>query len=70
MVGREVPAQTYAVFEVHGLQDIGPTYHYILSEWFPASGYAPANGPDFELYPEGFMAPDDTLYIYFPVEKV
>jgi predicted transcriptional regulator YdeE len=69
MVGRDVPAQTYVVFESHGLSDIHHTYRQI-EEWFPTSGYQPGTGPDFELYPEDFN-PDDPqslLYIYFPVK--
>jgi AraC family transcriptional regulator len=69
MVGREVPAQTYAVFELHGLSEIHSTYHHI-NEWFPTSGYEPGNGPDFELYPQDFNPedPQSRMYIYFPVK--
>jgi predicted transcriptional regulator YdeE len=69
MVGKEVPAQTYVVFEVHGIKDIGGTYDKILKEWLPSSGYKPGDGPDFELYPETFDSddPDSLLYIYFPI---
>ena len=71
MVGKEVPAQTYIVFEAQGLEDIGPTYHRILNDWMPTSGYQPVDGPDFELYPETFDPgePDSILYIYFPIQK-
>lgn len=71
MVGREVPTQTYAVFEVQGLENIHSTYRFIEKEWFPNSGYQPGNGPDFELYPESFdLEKNDLLYIYFPVKKI
>lgn len=72
MVGRDVPAQTYAVFDCPGLKEIGPTYQYILKDWLPKSGYQPADGPDFELYPEQFNADIEAqhmLYIYFPVVR-
>ena len=71
MVGKEVPAQTYVVFQAHGLDDIGSTYHRILQEWLPASGYQPGDGPDFELYDEEFdpVTASGTLYIYFPIKK-
>ena len=71
MVGKEVPAQTYVVFEAAGIEDIGPTYHRILNDWMPDSGYEPENSPDFELYPENFDAddPDSMIYIYFPIKK-
>lgn len=69
MVGREVPAQTYVVFESHGVKEIGLTYDKILKDWLPKSGYKPGDGPDFELYPESFdnSDPDSLLYIYFPI---
>ncbi len=72
MVGREVPAQTYAVFECLGIKNIGPTYHYILNEWLPKSGFRPGDGADFEYYPETFndaADPASLLYIYFPIVK-
>lgn len=71
MVGREVPAQTYVVMPAHGLEDIGPTYNRILKEWMPTSGYQPADGPDFEYYPEDFNPndPESIVDIYFPIKK-
>lgn len=71
MVGKKVPAQTYAVFTSKGLKNIGPTYRYISSEWLPKSGYKYGKGPDFEYYDKSFD-PDDPkskLYIYFPIVK-
>ena len=73
MVSREVPAQTYVVFEAHGVSDIGPTYSRILKDWLPNSGYRPGEGPDFEYYPPEFdpdQADTGTIHIYFPVQKV
>ncbi len=73
MVGREMPAQTYVVFEARGIGDIGPTYNKILKDWLPNSGYRPGEGPDFEYYPPGFdpeQADKYTVYIYFPVQQV
>ena len=69
MVGREVPEQTYAVFEAHGLPDIGPTYRHI-QEWLPGSGYKPGTGPDFEYYAESFDPdnPEAVISIYFPIK--
>ncbi|MBP1692465.1 MAG: MerR family transcriptional regulator [Chloroflexi bacterium] len=71
MVGKEVPAQTYVVFQAQGLDDIGPTYHKIMQEWLPGSGYQAGDGPDFELYNEEFdpVTASGTLYIYFPIKK-
>ena len=71
MVGVEVPAQSYVVFEAHGVSDIGATYHQILQEWLPSSKYQAGDGPDFELYPDTFDSgnPDESvLYIYFPIK--
>jgi len=67
MVGKEVPSQTYGVFECHTIEDIGPTYHAIMQEWMPASGYQPADGPDFEYYTEAFDPgdPNSIFHIYF-----
>jgi predicted transcriptional regulator YdeE/DNA-binding transcriptional MerR regulator len=71
MVGKQISAQTYVVFPAYGLADIGPTYHMILEEWLPASGYKPVDGSDFEYYPETFNPydPKSVVYIYFPVQK-
>jgi AraC family transcriptional regulator len=71
MVGREVPAQTYAVFAARGLSQIHPTYAHILNEWLPRSSYEAGDGPDFEHYDERFdpKLPDSAVYIYFPVRK-
>lgn len=72
MVSKAVPAQTYVVFEAHGLQDIMPTYKTILEEWLPNSGYLPGDGPDFEYYPAAFDVENpqtSLLYIYFPIQK-
>jgi predicted transcriptional regulator YdeE/DNA-binding transcriptional MerR regulator len=71
MVGKTLPAQTYMVMEAHGLADIGSTYERILEEWLPGSGYRPAGGPDFELYPEDMdpADPNAPIYIYYPVQK-
>jgi predicted transcriptional regulator YdeE len=60
---------TYAVFDVNGLKDIPATFDHIMKEWLPASDYEYNEGPDFELYPEDFSGPADTLQIYFPVKK-
>ncbi len=69
MVGVEVPAQTYAVAESHGLAEIGQTYDFLIKQWLPASSYDAGNGPDFELYPMEFTAgdPRSTFYIYYPI---
>ncbi len=69
MVGVEVPAQTYAVAESHGLGEIGQTYDFLIKQWLPTSSFEAGKGPDFELYPTEFTTedPHSTFYIYFPI---
>ncbi len=69
MVGVEVPAQTYAVAESHGLGEIGQTYDFLIKKWLPTSPYEAGKGPDFELYPMEFISedPHSTFYIYYPI---
>jgi AraC family transcriptional regulator len=70
MVGWEVPAQTYAMVEAHGIGEIGQAYDFIIKQWLPTSSYQAVNAPDFELYPESFRDNSkDLLYIYFPIKK-
>ncbi|MCX5973179.1 MAG: MerR family transcriptional regulator [Coprothermobacterota bacterium] len=70
MVGKEIPAQTYAMVEAHGIGEIGQAYDFIIKQWLPTSGYQAVNAPDFELYPESFRDNGkDPLYIYFPIQK-
>jgi predicted transcriptional regulator YdeE/DNA-binding transcriptional MerR regulator len=71
MVGKTLPAQTYVVMEARGLADIGSAYERILEEWLPGSGYRPAEGPDFEFYPEDMEPadPEAPIYIYYPIQK-
>ncbi len=70
MVGKVVPAQTYAVMPAKGVQDIRAAYQSI-HDWLPASGYQAVPAPDFEYYGEAFDPSNlsSTLYIYFPVQK-
>jgi predicted transcriptional regulator YdeE/DNA-binding transcriptional MerR regulator len=69
MVGYEMPKQTYAVFEAHGLSDIPATYDRILKDWLPGSGHEWGSGPDFEYYPPEWENPQSTVYIYCPIKK-
>jgi len=69
MVGWEMPAQTYAVFPVYGLTDLGRAYSYSLSEWLPQSKeYISVDSPVLEYYPETFDQ-DSILYIYIPIKQ-
>lgn len=46
---REIPAATWAVFTTI-LPEIHKTWQRIFQEWFPASGYEHADGPELEVY--------------------
>ncbi|MEZ4638274.1 MAG: effector binding domain-containing protein [Caldilineaceae bacterium] len=70
MVGKQVPAQRYAVFPCT-LKTIGDTYRYITEEWQAKSGYEHAEAPDFEYYdePSEPANPQDMkLKIYWPIK--
>ena len=72
-----IPEAIYAVFSSPPADDAGfvssiqGTWRYILSEWFPASGYEyDGNGADFELYDERCMSETAKVCdIYIPVVK-
>jgi AraC family transcriptional regulator len=67
----DVPAQTYAVFEVQ-MNEIQEAYEYIYNTWLPQSEYQHAAAPEFEYYDASFN-PDDpasTLYVYVPVMPI
>jgi predicted transcriptional regulator YdeE len=51
LIIRPIPAAEYAIFECP-VQNIGPTYQYIINKWLPNSPYtiSPA-APSFEEYP-------------------
>lgn len=68
----QVEPHTWAVFEVVGQmpQSIQAVWHRIFAEWFPATGFIHANGPELEIYPEGdATAPDYRCEIWIPVVK-
>lgn len=70
MVGWEIPENTYAVFSVAGLSNLGAGLDSYYKEWQPNSTeYEAADGPMFELYPPTFDSEQATLYLYFPVRK-
>lgn len=49
----EISSGKYVVarFEV-GVDEFGKAWDWVYSSWFPSSGYQPADGPCFEMYPE------------------
>jgi predicted transcriptional regulator YdeE len=64
----DVSAQQYAVFPC-SLKTIHETYRTIFETWLPQSGYARADGPDFEFYgPEFNMRSGEGVAIYLPVK--
>lgn len=67
-----IPAATYAIFKtsVRG-DEINKTIDDIYGKWLPQSGYTRADGPELELYPEGFNADHSPEFEYaIPVLKV
>jgi AraC family transcriptional regulator len=67
MLRHTVPEQTYAVFKCT-LPNIHDEFRYAYREWFPASEYERAQGPEFELYNAEFHV-DQTMYLYIPVKS-
>lgn len=71
MVGKIIPAHTYAVFTHKGLlRDLHKTFQYAYHEWLPASKHKIADCYDFELYDERFKGgdnPNSEIDIYIPV---
>lgn len=66
----DVPEQQYAVFPCT-LKTIHTVYQYIFETWLPQSGFARADGPDFEYYSREFdPATGEGMAIYMPVKKV
>lgn len=67
-----VPALTWAVFDAVGklpgsIQALMPK---IFSEWFPASNFEHAEGPELEVYPGGDMDSDQyRCEVWIPVVK-
>lgn len=67
-----VPANTYVIFECRGKMPEGQQkiWKRIFAEWFPNSGYEPADGPQMEWYSDGPMDSEDYLSeIWMPVKK-
>lgn len=68
----DIPASTWAVFRSTGslpnaIQDL---WRRIFEEWFPATSYQHAGGPEIELLPPGDdLAPDYQSEVWVPVVK-
>jgi AraC family transcriptional regulator len=62
--------QQYAVFTHTGhIAGIQTTWNSIWNEWLPASGYLPADVPDFEVYDDRFDPQTGLglIEIWFPI---
>jgi AraC family transcriptional regulator len=70
---RRIPSATWAVFPVHGaMPDAMPkVWERIFSEWFPATGYEHAGGPEMEVYLSDADPSSEDYYseIWIPVKK-
>ncbi len=76
MVGKTLPANTYAVFTHHGSlgggsEKLAATYRHIYGTWLPGSGYELATSYDFEAYDEDFDPERESskMDIYIPVKR-
>ncbi|HWI63754.1 MAG TPA: AraC family transcriptional regulator [Symbiobacteriaceae bacterium] len=58
---REIPAATWAMFTAVGPvpQAMQCTFQRVFQEWFPATGYEIAPGPELEVYPPGDLTAED-----------
>lgn len=72
LTAREVPASTWAIFTSIGPlpNAIQSLFGRIFSEWFPATGYEHAGGPEIEAYTEGdTTASDYRCEVWIPIVK-
>jgi AraC family transcriptional regulator len=69
----QIPAAAWVVFPVHGaMPDAMPkVWKRIFSEWFPATGYEHAGGPELEVYPSDADPSSEDYYseIWMPIKK-
>ncbi len=74
MIGRKIPAATYAVFTAKGpiTKAVQDATRYIYSTWLPESGYEHAMTADLEVYDERRMSDDDQseVDICIPIVKI
>ncbi|GAB3792347.1 hypothetical protein GCM10028868_07620 [Virgibacillus kimchii] len=70
----QIPAAAWAVFPVHGaMPDAMPkVWKRIFSEWFPATGYEHAGGPEMEIYPTDADPSTEDYYseIWIPIKNM
>ncbi|WP_167957024.1 AraC family transcriptional regulator [Anaerosporobacter faecicola] len=69
----EIPAHTWAIFEIVGPLPtaMADVWGRIFSEWFPTSGYEHAEAPEVEWYSQGDLgAADYKSEIWIPVNAI
>lgn len=64
----DIPAATWAIFDVPGCE-MQSVWRRIWSEWFPASEYEAAEGPQFEMYYGLARHQNEFGEIWVPVRK-
>lgn len=72
MVGKSLPANTYAVFTHRGpINKLKLTFEYIYRTWLPKSGYQQAAAYDFECYDERYRDDDEAseIDIHMPITR-
>jgi AraC family transcriptional regulator len=50
-----------------GITEFQQAWDWVYGKWLPASGYQPADGPCFEMYPEPMKADKFTVDICVPL---
>ncbi|UCG30984.1 MAG: AraC family transcriptional regulator [candidate division WOR-3 bacterium] len=73
MVGKVIPANSYAVFTSKGgVNELSKTFQYVYHEWLPKAKYEIADPYDFELYDERFKGMDNPateIDIHIPITE-
>lgn len=69
MVGRQVPAQAYAVFPANDVPDLGRVFDSAYNVWLPRSQeWEVADGVWLEVYPTTYPQ-DGIIHVYCPVRR-
>lgn len=64
-----IPKQTYATITCT-VPTIIKAVEFFQKQWLPNQSYQPAEGPEFEYYPEEYKNVEtDTMYMYYPIKK-
>ncbi|MGZ0043084.1 AraC family transcriptional regulator [Paenibacillus ottowii] len=69
---RVIPASTWAIFTTTGPmpEAMQSVFQRVYQEWFPATGYEHAGGPELEAYPLGDTSAEDYKgEIWIPIVK-